>query len=62
MAIAPASVYTEYESAQIQESGRRHFRLGTLVIYLGVIAGIYHLGYQYIPELWRWIAVKLNLS
>jgi len=27
MAIAPAAVYTEYESAQIQESGSRHFRL-----------------------------------
>tara|TARA_R110002095_G_scaffold158832_3_gene137701 strand:- start:2923 stop:4389 length:1467 start_codon:yes stop_codon:yes gene_type:complete len=34
----------------------------TLVIYLGVIAGICYLGYLYIPELWRWVAVKLNLS
>lgn len=34
----------------------------TLIIYLGVIAGICYLGYLFIPELWRWIAVKLNLS
>tara|TARA_R110002111_G_scaffold256979_3_gene324732 strand:+ start:61472 stop:62938 length:1467 start_codon:yes stop_codon:yes gene_type:complete len=34
----------------------------TLIIYLGVIAGICYLGYLYIPELWRWVAVKLNLS
>lgn len=34
----------------------------TLIIYLGIIAGICYLGYLFIPELWRWIAVKLNLS
>ena len=34
----------------------------TLIIYLGIIAGICFLAYRYIPELWRWIAVKLNLS
>jgi eukaryotic-like serine/threonine-protein kinase len=34
----------------------------SLIIYLGVIAGLCYLGYLYIPELWRWIAVKLNLS
>lgn len=34
----------------------------TLIIYLGIIALICYLGYRYIPELWRWIAVKLGLS
>ncbi|QDT40631.1 Serine/threonine-protein kinase PrkC [Gimesia alba] len=34
----------------------------TLIIYLGIIAAICFFAYRYIPELWRWIAVKLNLS
>ena len=34
----------------------------TLILYLGVIAGICYLGYLFVPELWRWIAEKLNLS
>jgi len=34
----------------------------TLILYLGAIAGICYLGYLFVPELWRWIAEKLNLS
>lgn len=34
----------------------------SLIVYLGVIAGICYLGYLFVPELWRWIAEKLNLS
>lgn len=34
----------------------------SLVIYLAVIVGICYLGYLFIPEIWRWIAEKMNLA
>ncbi|WP_298863946.1 serine/threonine-protein kinase [uncultured Gimesia sp.] len=34
----------------------------SLIIYLGVIIGIGYLAVLFVPELWRWIAEKLNLS
>ena len=34
----------------------------SLIIYLGVIIGIGYLAVMFVPELWRWIAEKMNLT